>query len=276
VKIEVLQKYFEKKCSTSENAMVEQWLLDPQNQVSFEHFLELYWEEHTKEPAEETMKPVEKKHRLLYRYIPRVAAVAAVLAVVVFSVHHFTKTNVGTEPDRTIAAVSVEPEHLPAGSSSDTFTSLSKGVDVTKPKTKQYGKKNPPKNAVTTVPVDVQDTVAKPVEPPKSIKMTALNKVWINDSLISKLSPADRITVLNQMALNVNFNNANFRDIAVAFREKYGILLELCADAKPDKVLKGYTASFSKITLPDLIHDMSNQMLFSYTVSNNVVKVCFN
>jgi hypothetical protein len=276
VKTEVLQKYFEKKCSASENAMIEQWMLDPQNQASFEQFLESYWEEHAKEQMEERIQPVEKKHSGLHRYIPRVAAVAAVLALAVFSVHHFTRTNAGTEPGRTIAAVVVEPEHLPAGSSSDTFTSLSKGVDVTKPKTKQYGKKNPPKNAVIPAPVDVQDTVAAPVERPKSMKVTALTKVWINDSLINKLSPAERITVLNQMALRVNFNNANFREIAVAFREKYGILLELCADAKPDKVLKGYTASFSKITLPELIQDMSNQMMFSYTVSNNVVKVCFN
>jgi hypothetical protein len=277
VKTEVLQQYFEKKCSASENALIERWLLDPQNQVSFEQFLESYWEEHTKEQqAEETISTVPQKRGLLVRYIPRVAAVAAVLALAVFSVHHFTKTNVSAASDQTIAAVIVEPEQLPAGSGSDTFNSLPKGVNVTKPKTKQYGKKNPPKNAVTLIPVDIQDTVAKPVEPPKSQKMVALNKVWINDSLIAKLSPADRITVVNQMALNVNFNNANFRDIAVAFRERYGILLELCADAKPDKVLKGYTANFSKITLPDLIHDMSNQMMFSYTVTNNVVKVCFN
>jgi cytoskeletal protein RodZ len=278
VKTEVLQKYFEKKCSATEGAIVEQWLLDPQNQASFEQFLESYWESHANGQMEEVKKPVEKKHSGLRWYIPRVAAVAAMLALAVFSVYHFTKTNVGvgTEPDQTIAAVVVEPEHLPAGSRSDTFTSLSKGVDVTKPKTKQYGKKIPPKNAVIPAPVDVQDTIAAPVERPKSMKVTALTKVWINDSLIAKLSPADRITVVNQMAMNVNFNKANFRDIAVAFREKYGILLELCADAKPDKVLKEYTASFSKITLPDLIQDMSNHLLFSYTVSNNVVKICFN
>lgn len=258
--------------------MVEQWLLNPVNQANFEQFLELYWDEHLAEATqtEVTAPPATSRHGLVRRYLPRVAAVAALLALAVFSVHYFTKTKMNSNAEQTIAAVTVEPEQLPQGGFSDTAYSLPKGVEVVKPKTKQYGKKTPPGNAVTSIPVNVQDTATKPVESPKSVKMVALNRIWINDSLLAKLSPSDQLKVLNQMALNVNFNRANFRDIAIAFREKYGILLELCADASPDKMLKGYTASFSKITLPDLIQDMSNQMMFSYTVTNNVVKVCFN
>lgn len=255
--------------------MVEHWMQEPQNQVDFEQFLEWYWEEHLNEQREETVKPAEKKHRPLFRYISRAVAAAAVLAIVAGSVHYFTATGVVTESDRTSIAV-VQPEHQPAGSNADTFNFLPKEAEVIKPKTKQYGKRKSPKNLVTQASAGIPDSTAMPVERPKTVKMTALNNIRLNDSLLSKMSRADQVEILNRMALNVNFNNAKFRDIAIAFREKYGIVLELCADAKPDNVLKEYTASFSKITLPDLIHDMSNQMMFSYTVTNNVVKVCFN
>lgn len=256
--------------------MVEQWLLNPQNQAGFEQFLEHYWEEHAEEQREVAAGPVIRQQTLLKRYLPRITAVAAILVLAIWGVHHFTQTEVKAESDKTMAAAVVAPEQKPVGSRSDTFTTLVKSVNEAKPKTIQYARKKTFPNALALAPVHTQDTAAAPVATTKVVKATALTNIRLNDSALSKLTQEERVYVLNQMALNVNFHKASFRDIAVAFREKYGIVLELCASAQPDKMLKEYTASFSKIALPDLINDMSAHMAFSYTISNNVVKVCFN
>lgn len=252
--------------------------MDPQNQAEFEQFLQTYWDEHVDEQTQQqTAIPPGKKTGVLRYYMPRIAAVAAALIAVVFSVHYFTKPGKHIDPKPTIAAVNVEPEQLPARSSAETLSVVPKAVEVKKTKTKQYGKKDLHTKAVEPAPVEVkQDTTTKPQAPARSMKMTAINKVMLNDSALSKLSPEDRLKVLNKLALSVNFNNANFREVAIALRDKYGIVLELCAGTSPDKVLKEYTGNYSNIAFPDLIKDMSSQMSFSYSVSSNVVKVCFN
>jgi len=282
VKREVLKSYFEKTCSASEAAMVEEWLLHPQHQAEFETFLESYWAEHTGE--DEKVQPApQQKRSPLYRYIPRVAAAAAMLGVVLLSVRYFPGKKDEVVSGKTMAAAVVTPERLPAGNSSDTVRPLSKGAEVkkVKPQTKQYGKKHQPEHAVASASaapaaIAVQDTVTRPAEPGKSVKMTALNKFMFNDSAFCKLSKADQLTVINHMALRIDFNRASFSDLAANFRDRYGIVLELCPGTTPDKLAKAYSANFAKITLPDLISDMSAQMAFSYSFTNNVVKVCFN
>ncbi|BAV07299.1 hypothetical protein SAMN05421788_10277 [Filimonas lacunae] len=254
--------------------MVEEWLLKPQHQAEFERFLESYWEEHTGE--EESRPPAPEKGALRLRYLPRMVAAAAILGAVAFSVYYFAGTNTSVESHQEMAVVKVIPEQVPAAVNVDTTRVLPKAADVKKTKTKQYGKKPLPTQAVVPVIVEVKDTAAPPATPPKAMKMTAFKKIMFNDSAFSKLSKADQILVSNQMLLRVNFSNASFNDLVATFRDRYGIVLELCAGTTPDQVMKAYTGSFAKITLPELISDMSTQMLFSYTVSNNVVKVCFN
>lgn len=281
MKREVLKSYFEKTCSASEAAMVEEWLLHPQHQAEFEAFLESYWAEHT---GEEAQPAPAHQRKPLYRYIPRVAAAAAILGVVLLSVRYFPGKEEEVVSGKTMAAAVVTPEHLPAGSGSDTVSPLSKGAEVkkVKPQTKQYGKKHQPQHAVvasaaaTPAAVAVQDTATSPAEPRKTVKMTALNKFMFNDSAFCKLSKADQLTVINHMALRIDFNRASFSDLVANFRDRYGIVLELCPGTTPDKLAKAYSANFAKITLPDLISDMSDQMAFSYSFTNNVVKVCFN
>lgn len=282
MKREVLKSYFEKTCSASETAMVEEWLLDVQHQAEFEAFLESYWDEHTREQEALTPAPL-KKHMPLFRYMPRIAVAAAVLGAVLFSVHYFSGNKTEVESDKAMAVAVATPEQLPAGNNSDTLPPLSKGVEVKKARTKttQYGKKHQPEHAVasasaTPAAVEVQDTAKKPAEPRVGVKMTALNKFMFNDSAFCKLSKAEQLTVINHMALRVDFNRASFSDLVVNFRDRYGIVLELCPGTTPDKLAKAYSASFAKITLPDLISDMSNQMAFSFSFTNNVVKVCFN
>lgn len=280
MKREVLKSYFEKTCSASEAAMVEEWLLHPQHQAEFEAFLETYWAEHIGEKAQPAL---EQKRRPLYRYIPRVAAAAAIVSAVLVSVAYFSGKKEAVVSDTTTTVAVVAPAQLPAGSSADTFSPLLKGAEVKKAKTKttQYGKKHQPEHVVastaaTPAVIQLPDTATSPVEPRKTVKMSAFTKVMFNDSAFCKLSKEQQLAVINHMALKVDFNRASLSDLVANFRDKYGIVVELCAGTTPDKLAKAYTASFAKITLPDLINDMSSQMAFSYSVTNNVVKICFN
>lgn len=282
MKRELLRSYFEKTCSASEAAMVEEWLLHPQHQAEFEAFLEAYWEEHTREAGQLQPVPLQKRSALR-RYIPRLAAAAAITGAVLFSIVYFSGKRQVVESDKTTAVAVVTPEQLPAGTRSDTFSALLKDAEVkkVKTKTKQYGKKHLPEPAVAyaaaaPAAVNVQDTAGQPAEPRKTVKATVMTKFMFNDSAFCKLSKADQLTVINRMALRVDFNNASFSDLVANFRNRYGIVLELCEGTTPDKLAKVYTARFEGITLPDLINDMSGQMAFSYSVTNNVVKVCFN
>lgn len=262
--------------------MVEEWLLHPQHQAEFEAFLESYWEEHTREETQR--KPALQQKRLTIRgYIPRMAAAAALLGAVVFAVPYFSGKKEAVVSDKTTAVAVVTPEQLPVRNSSDTLHPLSKdaGAKKVRTKTKQYGKKHQPETAVafaTAAPatVAVQDTASLPAEPRRMVKATVMTKFMFNDSAFCKLSKADQLTVINRMALRIDFNNASFSDLVVNFRDRYGIVLELCNGTTPDKLAKVYTARFANITLPELINDMSGQMAFTYSVTNNVVKVCFN
>lgn len=275
MKREVLKSYFEKTCSAADTVMVEEWLLDAQHQAEFEAFLEAYWAEHTGEAVQQPVAP--QKRTLLY-YMPRIAAAAAVVAGIVFSVHYFSGNNgVVEQPPATAIAV-VKPRQLPADHTADTLRLPKKGAEVRKTKTKQYARKNSPQPEVAfvSIPQSIPDTAARSVVTKQAVKMSGFTKIMFNDSVFCKLSQAQQLAVINKMALRVDFSKASFSDLVADFRDRYGIVLELCAGTNPDKIAKAYTASFARITLPELINDMSDQMAFSYTLSNNVIKVCFN
>ncbi|MGV3764719.1 MAG: hypothetical protein ACO1NW_01255 [Chitinophagaceae bacterium] len=283
MKKEVLKSYFEKTCSGQEAAEVELWLLDPQNAAAFDRFLETYWDEHVKAQDEPVQQEVKQRGTIL-RFLPRIAAAAAVIGLVVTTVVYLRSGGNAMEQSNALAAVT-QGEHVPPVP--DTAQLLMKpdavkhieGKEEAKPVEKR-AKATSPKQAsavkamVTTIGFGNTDSAAMAKH---SVKSTRMSKVMINDVVLSKLGETERMAVLHQMALRVDFNNASFNDIAAVFRDKYGIVLELCASNVPENVKRSaYTAQFSNVTFPELMNDMSKRMMFSYTMVDNVVKVCFN
>lgn len=280
VKKEVLRSYFEKTCSGEDAAAVELWLLDPVNKAAFDQFLETYWDEHVQ--AQESPVRKELKQRgTVRRFLPRVAAAAAVIGVIALTAVYLNSGENTAEQSNPLAVVTQEKIDPPV---SDTAELLMKSDVVKKSKVEAFStEKRPKTNAskqavkamVTTIGFGNKGDSSAMAQ--HSVKPTRVNRIMINDSLLSKLGETERMAVLRQMALRVDFNNASFNDIAAVFREKYGIVLELCASNVPENVKRSaYTAQFSNVTFPELMNDMSKQMMFTYTMVDNVVKVCFN
>lgn len=274
---ELLKTYFERTCSEREADIVEEWLIEPQNQQAFERFLELYWQEHVEDqPAvSTTTAPKEISKGTVRRYLPRLTAAAAVLGFVVAgSYYFFTKETEPKKNTQPVAKIIEKPQPAEEHVVSATVIANAEKINVHQSKTKQHGKKLSPVPALVNEPVVIADTVASK---PKTVKMSTMSKVMINEVALNKLDSSEQLKVLNQMALNVNINNASFNEIAAILQKKYGIVLELCAASQPDAAGKNYTAHFAQVSFPELMDDMSKQMLFSYTITDKkTVKVCFN
>lgn|GEM_PF-1247902 len=276
---ELLKNYFERTCSEQEAATVEKWLTEPQNQQAFERFLESYWQEHLEEQSSvsEPAMPKEISRGVVRRYLPKLAAAAAVLAFVIVGSHYFLSEKTGLQKtNQTIAKAIVKPEAIDEHVGSNTMNAHPEKIYVHQSKTKQHDKK------LSTLPPLVRDsvvsvdTVSRETKP-KSMKMTQMSKVMINEVALNKLDSSEQLKVLNQMALRVSINNASFNEIAAILQTKYGIVLELCNTGQSDVAGKIYTAHFQQVSFPELIDDMSKQMLFSYTITDKkTVKVCFN
>lgn len=282
MKKEVLKSYFEKTCSGQEAAEVELWLLDPQNAAAFDQFLETYWDEHVQAQDEPVQQDV-KQRGTIRRFLPRIAAAAAVIGVVVATAVYLNSGENTTEQRNPLAAVTQEKIPPPVADTAELLlkADVVKGIKVEAMPTEKRSKTNVSKQAsavkamVTTIGFGNKGDSSAMAQ--HSVKPTRMNKIMINDSLLSKLGETERMAVLHQMALRVDFNNASFNDIAAVFRDKYGIVLELCASNVPENVKRSaYTAQFSNVTFPELMNDMSKRMMFSYTMVDNVVKVCFN
>ncbi|MDI3320952.1 hypothetical protein [Pinibacter soli] len=275
---ELLKNYFERTCSEREAAIVEEWLMEPQNQQAFERFLESYWQEHLDEQSSipTVTAPKEVRKGIVRRYLPRLAA-AAVLGFIIAGSYYFISEK--TEPQKNnpaIAKTIVKQEPIDEHVVSNTLHAYPQKINVHQSKTKQHDKKALSEPALVKDSVVTADTVSR--EPkPKSVKMTPMGKVMINEVALNKLDSSEQLKVLNQMALRVSINNASFNEIAAILQTKYGIVLELCETGKPDVAGKMYTAHFQQVSFPDLIDDMSKQMLFSYTITDKkTVKICFN
>ncbi|MBV4358210.1 hypothetical protein [Pinibacter aurantiacus] len=251
--------------------------MEPQNQKVFEQFLESYWHEHLEEQSSvsETVKPKEIS-RGVVRYLPRLVAAAAVLAFIIAGAYYFMSDKTGPQKsNQTIAKTIVKQEPVDEHVASNTLHAYPQKVNVHQSKTKQHEKKLSSVPALVKDSVVTADTVCRETKP-KSMKMTPMAKVMINEVALNKLDSSEQLKVLNQMALRVNINNASFNEIAAILQNKYGIVIELCATSQPDVAGK-YTAHFQQVSFPELIDDMSKQMLFSYTITDKkTVKVCFN
>ena len=273
---ELLKTYFERTCSEREAAIVEDWLIEPQNQQTFERFLESYWQEHVDEQSalSATPAPKEISKEAVRRYLPRLVAAAAVLSFVIAGSYYFFTKETESQKKQPVAKIIEKPQPAEEHVGSATVIANAEKINVHQSKTKQHGKKLSPVPALVNEPVVVADTVASK---PKTVKMSTMSKVMINEVALNKLDSSEQLKVLNQMALNVNINNASFNEIAAILQKKYGIVLELCATSQPEAAGKNYTAHFAQVSFPELMDDMSKQMLFSYTITDKkTVKVCFN
>lgn len=283
MKKEILRSYFEKTCSGEEAAAVELWLLDPVNKAAFDQFLETYWDQHV-QAQDEPVQQDAKQRSALRRFLPRVAAAAAVIGLIVATAVYLRSGENTMEQSNPLANVTQEKIAPPVSDTAELLmkADVVKEIEVKKEevfkekRTKATHSKQSSavKAMVTTIGFQNNDSAAMAKH---SVKSTRMSKVMINDVALSKLDETQRMAILHQMALRVDFNNASFNDIAAVFRDKYGIVLELCASNEVKELKKpAYTAQFSNVTFPELMNDMSKQMMFSYTMVDNVVKVCFN
>lgn len=282
VKKEVLRSYFEKTCSREEAAAVELWLLDPANKAAFDQFLETYWDEHVQAQEKPVMKEL-KQRSTIRRFLPRVAAAAAVIGVIVLTAVYVNSGESTTEESNALAGVTQEKiAPLVADTAellmkSDVVKEIKREAMPTEKHSKANASKQAPAVKAMVTTIGFGNKIDSSAMAQHSVKPARMNRIMINDSLLSRLGETERMAVLHQMALRVDFNNASFNDIAAVFRDKYGIVLELCAsNGVKDAKAHAYTAQFSNVTFPELMNDMSKQMMFTYTMVDNVVKVCFN
>lgn len=277
---ELLKNYFEGTCSEEDIVAVENWLTETQNQQEFESFLESYWQEHVEAQSSASLpaNSKEMKRGTVRHLWPRLAAAAAVLVFLIGIFHYLTSNRPVMQSARQTAAKAiVKPEPAREQDSSAVSENIPEKTIVHSSKTKHHDEKTP---SVAAVPKEnvANKNIASNESPRKSIEMYKMSKVIINEVALNKLDTTERMEVLNRLALSVNINDASFQDIAATLRDKYGIVLELCADNNgPDVAMKNYTAHFSEVTFPELIDDMSKQMLFSYTFTDKkTVRICFN
>ena len=123
MKKEVLRSYFEKTCSGEEAAAVELWLLDPVNKLAFDEFLETYWEEHVQAQEEPVQQEV-KQQSASRRFLPRVAAAAAVIALIVATAMYLRSGENEVEQSNPLATVTQERVAPPVSDTAELLTVL--------------------------------------------------------------------------------------------------------------------------------------------------------
>lgn len=260
---EVLKRYFEQTSTSAENDAVEDWMLDPVNKVAFEQFLEEKWSEHMN--ANELSDAVQMKKTKMTPIWKAVSAAA--LLVVTFGAYQWISSE-GEQPQpvkERVANIQSQPAATPPISPipqnmSDTLTNV-------QPKTVQHEKK---KDQHQSKIVATKTASANSVEKNKSVQATKLENFKINERQLAKL--VGKIDS-NQLVFDVDIPEVTFQRLAYLLHKEYGIILELCDNAETSRT---YSARFEKISIHDLLDDMSEKMLFSYTFQDNKVKICFN
>lgn len=260
---EILKRYFERTGSATETQAVEDWLLDPKNKVAFEKFLEDEWDEHAKSTGTLVVKMGKPATRPIWKFT---SAAAAILVFVSFGIYYMTSDNQhesAVHDNQTAAQVTTSAK-LPSSTNTPIVTDT---VNNFQPKTVHHEKEithTLSQRLISKVDSTNQETKQA------SVPAMALTKAKINEDAIARL--IQKIDS-NQMVFDVNVSDAAFQQLAYIFRREYGIVLELCNDANADKT---YTARFKKISIHDLLDDMSEKMAFTYSFQDNKVKICFN
>lgn len=262
---EVLKRYFERTSSEAEMKTVESWLLDPSNKVTFENFLEEEWHEHTKTTTRASIVGFKKTTSKL---IWRAASVAALL-LLTFGAYQLLSVS----PQKELSTANVVPvqqedplQHTPLSSLADPLHVSDTTIHF-QPKIVQHAKKKTVRQSQAIV---AQTDTSNQQIKAKSVPARTLTKAKINEDAIAGL--IQKIDS-NQLVLNVNLSEVDFKKLAYIFSNEYGIVLELCNSADMDKT---YTAKFKKISIHDLLDDMSEKMAFTYSFQDNKVKICFN
>ncbi|MFD2556555.1 hypothetical protein [Sphingobacterium tabacisoli] len=258
---DILNRYFEKQCSVEEVKIVEAWLLDPNNRTEFDLFLEERWDSHYYQRQEAPIVAIKKSMPM---QLWKAATAAVVLIALGFYFFSISQSPVVESSSAIVRHSGVSSDSSPAHLSlSDT------APVVTNPKNFKQHEKKPTKIHKSNQTVAALDTSAQK-RGTKTVKATKLGNFMVNEVLLSQLR--HKIDS-NQLVLNIDLHEATLAEIAYRLRKNYGIILEPCSTGTSSKT---YTARFEKISINDLLHDMSQKMLFSYTVKDSIIKVCFN
>jgi hypothetical protein len=255
----LLNRYFEKQCSATEVKAVEEWILDPENRTGFDIFLVNQWDGHVDRNLDVRIVDVKRSGTINWW-----ASAAAVIALVC-GVYYFNTQSSKTER---LSIVSTTPEikHVDhhANFPSDTFHAS------IKPKITTHHERKTVRNKPIQIVAET-DTVTREKRP-LFVKSTKLGNFMINKVAIHKL--LDSIGSDQLVLTNFDVHEITFQRLAVMLREECGIVLEPCSGGTG--TTKTYTARFQRISVPDLLNDMSQKMMFSYSVKDNKVKICFN
>lgn len=256
----VLNRYFEKRSSKEEIKIVEEWLLDPNNQTKFELFLEKRWQDHLLQDKKNTIVGIKKSFKnALWK-------VAAAFLLVFGGFHLFTKKDASPRENQLTATWSPEDNLVPEPSSKPL---LDTSDDITNPKNSIHHERKTTNASKAKSILAVTDTLVQKKKS-QGVKASKLGNFMVNEVLLSKLR--HKIDS-NQLVLTIDLNEATIGEIAYRLRKNYGIILEPCSSETTSKT---YTARFEEISINDLLYDMSQKMLFSYTVQDSIIKVCFN
>jgi hypothetical protein len=263
VEREILKRYFEQTSPTTEIKAVEDWLLDPGNKIAFEKFLEEEWSDHVQ--AKELSNIVRMK-KSKSKLIWKTASAAAVL-LLAFGMYQSLLVNHKQSDFANERTAHIQQQPSAPSPTTTIPQDMSDTVSNVKPIIIQHEKKEKPHKPKAVI-AQIDPTNQGTKEP--TVLAKTLTKAKINEAAMAKL--IQKIDS-NQLVFDVNVSDAAFLKLAYIFRNEYGIILELCNNANPDKT---YTAQFKKISIHDLLDDMSEKMLFSYTFQDNKVKICFN
>lgn len=258
---DLLTKYFAKKCTDEETKMVEEWLLDTNNQSQLDNFLEEKWDNH----AQNYPKTLSKKTQTI-SILAKVAAVILVLGATYLYINNSSEI-IPIQSEKTAKNELLDPIKLQ--DTIDKIAHLENSEDFSlakKKKTTSRIKENP------TITKDrmPNDSIAQHGIASKGVKASKLAHFKINEVALAKFK--DKIDS-NTMILNVDLNNASFERLAGLLYKEYGIIIEPCSASMTTKT---YTAKFEKVSVKDLLADMSNQLAFTFTMKDNIISICFN
>lgn len=253
----LLNRYFDKQCSAAEIKVVEEWILDSKNSTEFENFLETLWDGH----VDRNLDIVGIKKSVTLKWW---ASAAAAAIATVFVAYYYHAAPLKAER---LAVASTLPKmeqvERKADFPADTFHISTKPKIITQHERKTV--RNKPLQIVAET--DTTNQGKKPL----FVKSSKLGNFMVNKIAMQKL--LKDIDSNHVVLLNLNVHEITFQRLAVLLREECGVVLEPCNGAITSKT---YTARFEVISLPDLLNDMSEKMMFSYSVKDNKVKICFN
>lgn len=254
----LLNRYFEKQCSATEIKVVEEWILDPKNRTEFDNFLVTQWEDHVDRNLDVHVADIKKSGTFKWW----ASAAAAVLAIV-SGVYYYQIQPSKTQQLTVATLPKIEQLDHKANPPTDTFH------NSINPKITTHHERKTDKNKPIQIVAETDTAIQE--KKPLFVKSTKLQNFMVNKVALRKL--LNDIDSNHVVLLNLDVHDITFQRLAVLLREECGVVLEPCNGVGTSKT---YTARFEVISLPDLLNDMSEKMMFSYSVKDKKVKICFN